>query len=350
MEIKHNFKAWQIQPLSNLQQLKWRQVVEHLLGWAILAPSAHNKQGWSVKLDETEKAIYIWPVVSDIGSITDEKGRETYIGVGCFAQNLIAALEGYRITFKSEIITNKTLVGIKIVVGDLYSGKLKNNKIFETMRSRRAYRGKYDREFKLSSSFVKKINSFLNDKDLSFQFITDSPTKLLLAEAQATADRVVILNSKFRHDLGSHLVANDTNLTRVMPGNTFGLSDDSSVKVHDSLISNGQFDGDFAAGFANLDRDSIVDASALGIISVAKDEPEYWIKAGILAEKIWLLAEEYNLGVGVMAAMVESIVHNVLLKTRLREKKRPTFIFRIGKPLEVYPHSPRITVPELFIS
>lgn len=348
---EQNYHAWNISPVPTLRNLSQTEAINCLLSWAILAPSPHNKQGWKVVSDRDEQSLTVWPEKKDIGSISDKYGRQTYLGVGCFLQTLSYALEAYSLPTDSVFVQDSSFVGQTISFPDLKKGSLSSKNWLTEIASRRAYRGKFKSGAKLPKEFVNLINSFLSEKDqktTKIHLIEDQPTKLFLAEAQAAADRFVIMSEPFRKDLGHHLVPNNTRLSRVMPGNTFGLSDESAEKVHAALSLSGQFDGDFAAGFANLDRDGIVSASALGTICISNDNPESWINAGKLFQKIWLAAERFGLGLSVMGAMVESDIHNLVLKARLAEGKKPVVVFRLGFPLESYPHSPRITVAELF--
>lgn len=309
------------------------------------APSAHNKQGRVVNFSEESHIFTVWPRQEDIGSPSDTKGRQTYIGVGCFAENVRQTLAAYGLSERYDLLDH----GVRFYLSNVAQGKLMTPTALEIMRRRRVNRGKFDQTYVLPPEIAQNIRSIANDLDLHFSHIQDRPTILVLAELQATADRIVILAPKFRKELAEHLEPNDTRKTRVMPGATFGLSDESAQKVHLALQSEGQFDGDFAAGFANADRDGIASASAVGILSVDSDVPAQWINAGIAFQRIWLMAERQNLGIGVMAGMVESTLHNITLKARLGlTRARPTVVFRIGKPMEIMPHSPRVPTEELF--
>lgn len=350
-----NYDAWRITPCTNLKDLDWQGSMEHLLGWAILAPTAHNKQGLEVTANEPEHTLTVWPARTHIGTPSDTKGRQIYIGVGTFSQNLNIALTGYGLPVNSEFVegigTHQGLTGVRYDLGSLSAGRLQSTEPFLRMKARRAYRGSYEEGVEINSGLVSKFTDIAAQKDLVLRAVTDRVSIIAMAGAQYAADRYVLLRRDFRQELAHHLVPNDSLETRIMPGATFGLSDESSRKIHAALQSQGQFDGDYAAGFASSDRDAIATASLVGVVSVKQDVPSEWIKAGNTFGAIWLLASENGLGLGVMAAMVESDLHNAGLRTRLGQaKERPTVVFRLGTPTEVYPHSPRVRVTDLLSS
>ena len=132
-----------------------------------------------------------------------------------------------------------------------------------------------------------------------------------------------------------------------MPVDTFNITNRSGEQVVKAL-GEVVFDGDFAAGFAGADRSGITSAAAVGVISVDDDKPDSWIRAGLCLEHLWLEAERLGLGLGIMTALVESGVHNTLLKVRLgMGRQRPVAVFRLGKPTDVVLHSPRVGLSEI---
>jgi hypothetical protein len=354
-----NYDAWRIEIRENLHDLSFREATEYILGFGLLAPSAHNKQGWKTEINESNRTLTVWPESSDFGTPSDIKGRETYIGVGCFTENISQALHVYGLSEETNLVEKdyfdkkgnaQKILGKEFDLSKILTGTLQFPEILQTIKKRKANRGTYDSTYQLPQDLIKKFQEGITNSGINLTLIEDKPTKFLIAETQYLADRAVLLLPAFRHELALHMAPGDTEKTRVMPGDTFGLSKESALKITEALLAEGQFDGDFAAGFAAADRDGIASSSAVGIITVDTDTPEKWILAGQTFENIWLETTKNGLSIAVMAGMVESPPHNIMLKTRLGNMKlRPTVVFRIGNALEFKPHAPRITIAELLI-
>lgn len=348
-----NYDAWRIEIKEKINHLSWEEKAKYFLQWALLSPTAHNKQGIEVEIDNGRKSLQIWPKESDIGTPSDRLGRQTYIGLGTFATNLEIAMSSYqqefKVEFRQKIKNGKNIFGMQYEIAETTTS-LQSANTLSNILARRSYRGKFIPNTPINQETLDEMTRLATVQSVKLSVFSDRWTILAIAELQYIADRFVLLKDEFRHDLADHLVTNDSDLTRVMPGATFGLSDDSALKVHNALKEHGQFDGDFASGFATSDRDAIASSPLVGMISVSNDIPQEWINAGKAFEQIWLLAQSKGLGVGVMAAMVESEMHNLSLKVRLGLlRERPTIVFRCGFPIEQFPHSPRIPLSELIV-
>lgn len=208
-------------------------------------------------------------------------------------------------------------------------------------------RGKFKPGLTVPKPVLEKLKKTVKEFNLSSNFITDALTRFFIAQIQYQADRIVVAWNDFRYELADYLLPNNTEKTRGMPGNTFGLSDEMAIRIHEELKKKGIFDADLAVGFAATNRDGIRSAPVICVIGVKKDEPEWWIKAGGAFQKSALLAEINGLSVAILASIVEVETFNKLMKARLGSGHRPTVIFRMGYPIQEMPHSPRANVEEV---
>ncbi|OGM20206.1 hypothetical protein A2771_03450 [Candidatus Woesebacteria bacterium RIFCSPHIGHO2_01_FULL_38_26b] len=348
LDIYHNrknFAAWEITPLKNFQNKKFREIAEYFVSWGILAPSAHNKQPWIVDLDENEKNLTVYPDPKALGTSSDKYGRQANVGIGCFTANLSLALNAYGLTPIYSLQTNGRHKTSKVQfdLGNIHSGYLVNTKILELIKVRRAYRGPFVEGYEIDEYLLEQFKTIASNEGVMLKIIQDQGRKNKIGKAQALADMAVLKIPAFRNELAGHLVTNDTNETRVMPGNTFGLNDEEAQEVHDALISSKQMPGHFAAGFPRSDQEGVIKSSVAFTILAHNQNENSFIRSGIALEKIWLMCQANGLGVRIMAGMIESPLHNLALKTILNEmSKYPAVFACIGLPeKDSWPKSPR---------
>lgn len=347
------YDAWRVKPLENFHALSWTLAIRHLLGFALIAPTEHNKQNVWGQINETEQTITLWPRASGFGPEvpSDPTGRQTYVSLGCVVENLNQAIAAYNLNVQPTLLEEargKNLVGVQFKVGDLHGGRLSEPARLELMLQRRSNRGEYQPDYPLQPEFVQQLELRAKTESVLLQLISDKASKRIIADMQAQADHYVLGDVRFMAELREFLQPSDTALARAMPADTFGFIGASESEFIQALNAEGGLDRDYAVGWPNADFKGINEASGVGVILVAKNTPSDWIKAGRAFEGMWLNAEANGLGIAVLAAMVESKMLSTALRIRLGTLKEfPAVVFRIGKPMRLMPHSPRISIDDL---
>src|SRR3989344_1008416 len=324
----YNYSAWEIEPLKDFEEKTLRETAKHLVGWATLAPSAHNKQPWIVQLDENERHLLIQPDPGEIGAASDKEGRQTHVGIGCFVANLSLAMGSYDIPVTYKLIESrnqkKDIASVVFDLRDIQKGHLKNPQVLEYLRMRRAYRGPFVEGFDLPEPLLRQMEEISENEGVTLRIIRDQGRKNLLGKAQALADMAVLKIPAFRNELASHLVVNDSTQTKVMPGNTFGLNDQEAREVHDALSSSAQMPGHFAAGFPRSDQEGVINSSAVLVILADEKKPQYFVRSGVALEKLWLYAQANGLGVRIMAGLVGRPFYKPGFKKKMGGKAKKT--------------------------
>lgn len=348
--MKENYKAWEIEPIENqtaLAAMKKEDFYRHLVGWAILAANSHNVQPWKFILRPKENIIDICVTPEGILPVSDPIGREAFISVGCAIENLTAASWlGYRINYRIDINDKFSLYpkpAARIYLAVTEDARLADKSIFKTIKQRKNNRGVYKIHYPLMQEIIFNMKRAAKEKDVRLHIIEDDITRKAFAYIQSKGDGYVIANKDFRQELAEYLLPNDTEKFKGMPGNTFGLNDEMAAMIHQELKKE-TLNKELAKNFAATSKAVINSAPIIGIITAPKDEPEYWIKAGMAFQRIALIAASYDNGISVAvhAAMVEIGILNWILRTRLKTLERPTVIFRIGYATQEMPHSPRM--------
>lgn len=343
----NNFAAWDVKVIDS-ETSTMKDILWNIVEWGILAPSSHNVQPWRFLINTRANFIDVCLFEGGVLKYSDPKGRQAHISIGCLITNIIKAAKYYDlepdVDFCPEGFYPLPLVRIKF---NPRNKSTKDEDILKAIRDRRVNRGKFDPLKPIPTDFLERIKKIAINNNIHLSTVTDPLTRFAIAEVQYLADRAVIAINNFRTELAQFLLPNDTDRGIGMPGNTFGLSDDMSKYVHEELKKAGSFDPDLAFGIAASGRDGIKSSPLVGIISVSKDLPLWWIKAGMAFQEIAIETEKAGLAMAVHAAIVEVEMFNNVLRLRLIQKDRPTVIFRVGFATEERVHSPRIPVEEL---
>lgn len=351
-----NYGAWDIEPLADPAAVPKENFYRHLVGWAILAPSTHNVQPWKFTLIPEQDTVVVRVAPEGILPVSDPIGRQAHISVGCALENLILAAEHYGLVCLRVEYLQEKIIYPSCAAEVFFEGAPKMNRdysipdvyvpILDAMKSRRVNRGLYDPKKPVPARTVKIMRQIAASHDVVFFVIADKLSRVAIAGIQSLADGAVILRTDFRQELADFLLPNDTESFRGMPGNTFGLTDEVAVYIHNELKKE-KFDRQLAKNFAAGAKEQIMSSPLFCVIGVDEDNPEWWIKAGRAFERMALIATVNGLSIAVHAAMSEVDVVNQMLRMRLNAIQRPTVIFRLGYVLEERPHSPRMPAEQV---
>lgn len=346
-----NYTAWDIEPMKSLDGVSKEDILRHLIGWAILAPSTHNVQPWRFRIfpDKMEIELFLHPF--GILPISDKVCREAHISMGCVLENLLIAASHYGLTAETTYSMSKypePIARIKLSDGDSFITKDFSMPILH-LKHRAMNRGLYIQDKAVPKDFILEASRLASRAGLEFNLIQDAITRFVIAEIQYTADRYVMAKNDFRAELADYFLENDSTEPKGMPGNTFGLNDEMARRVSKELRKTGVFDHDLAVGMAMSARNGIRSSPVIGILRATDDVPYWWLVAGRVFQRIILVAEQMQLSVAVHAAIVEVNTFNELLRMRLGGPYRPIIIFRVGHSVDVGVHSPRYDVSEVLI-
>lgn len=347
--MKENFKAWEINPLPDTAKLSKVDLMKHLVGWAILAPNAHNLQHWKFILDPNKNTIGIYLDKRGILLASDKDGRQAIVSLGCGMANLLLASKYYGLAGEFHLPEENKTVKLEpgliaeIVFKD-WQPKICNEFLdfMKAMKNRRVNRSKYDSQKDVPSEFEKTMSETAKAFGATLFMIRDMPTKIVISEIQFNADQHVMFTKKFREELRDVILPNDTDQYVGIPGNTLGLSDETTLKVIEELKRETAHDPDVLSGNAYVGREGIKSSPLVCVIAGKNDTPHWWLKAGLTFGNIAVAAEANGLNIAVHAAIIEVKLLRASLKFRLLTSETPLVLFRIGYSTESKPHSPRL--------
>lgn len=345
------YHCWQIPVKNNFPQLNTTEQLSHLLEWGMLAANAHNAQSWRCRIHRSKNRIDLFLAPEDCLVQTDKQNRQAITSIGCFIENIFMAARCYNCAVEfveaSANMEQSALVAALII--DCSSSEppsLEKIRVLNSIKNRKSNRLKYKQD-KIPEELVSEVRQKAAELGITFFVISDTTTRLAISEFQYMADRAVVALPGFREELLQHLIENqDLTSNKGMPGHSFGLSDQSTLKLRRDLVEKGGLNPDWAVGFATAARDGIRSAPLL-IIGCGKDDTNNWLNAGRLFQFSASRAEAKGIATAYNAAMVESGALNSMLKIRIGTFLRPLCIFRLGYPLYEAKHSPRRDLNEI---
>jgi hypothetical protein len=83
------------------------------------------------------------------------------------------------------------------------------------------------------------------------------------------------------------------------------------------------------------------------IISTKNDEPNSWIKTGMIYEEIALMAQKNNINTAMLASAIQIKDYYKDLQKTLKTNFRPQAFFRLGYAIKETPHSPRLPADKI---
>ncbi len=345
-----NYDPWNIPILEG--DVGVEELLEHLVGWGILAPSTHNTQPWKFRIIPSKGVIDLCLDGRFVLPESDKRGRQSVVSIGCALQNVVSAAESYHLSYSFDFLPGMPLYPAPIVsfrLEDVRGSYVLHGdrELLNVMKARSMNRNEYDSTKPIPSAIIDRITGMIQDMGLELQVITDMPTILAISDFQYMADSTVVMRTRFRNELSKFFLVNDSLEGRGMPGMTFGLDDMTASSIKQELGKVGPVNPGKMAGFARSSRNGIRSSPAVFVVSAPEDTPRSWLTVGMAFEKAALSAQSNGLSVAVHAGIIEVGLANQMLRLRLKGKGRPTMLFRMGYAKETMPHAPRLSVNEV---
>lgn len=339
-----NYKSWDIDVNEFFNLSSREDKIGFLIKLGTLAPSSHNSQPWSFKMDNNE--ITVMADRSRELPVSDANFRQMFISLGCAIENIALAADYYglkpRIEYDEGGINN--LRAAKIFLDfDSNDRKNDNNHPIFTITKRSTNRNKYKSEMP-TENFLGLIKSLVS-QDVRLDIVSNQDKKKTIAEAVVNGIGEAMSDPNFRKELSGYVKANNTKDFLGMPGSGLGMPFIVSLIVP------------FVLKILNVSRLSrkqdlellINHTPVFGIISTEKDDKQSWVKAGRAYQRIALEAERQGLKTAVLAGAIQIGDYHKDLQKALGITNRPQVFFRVGYCDLVSGHSPRLPVNRTII-
>lgn len=324
-----SYKPWQLNIGEYPADGKFREKMEFISRFGLLAPSVHNTQPWRYYFENNY--LEITPDNDRILTHGDPTGRECWISIGCCVQAIVQAAEAYGLTTK---VTADE--GVKIEF--LEKAGIKNLKALHAIIDRASDR----------SLFSPARSKVLDLSDVW----TSETTKITVSDDKNLIKKVADLSSKcialalsipeFRRELSECIRTNFTKKPDGMPGFVFGKGLFGSIFniVRYRFL-------DVSGSESENEKQKIVSATWLVFILTSGDTKEFWLEAGRAYMAACIKITHLGYAHSTSAAVVEAPEFHKEIETALNTNYRLQAVIRVGtsgkKPL----HSPRRELNEV---
>lgn len=356
------FDAWRLKALSRAEfqdlgdsgvRLS-RSQLAYLASAGLLAPTYRNTVPQRFRLLDGG-GMEVWIDRRVILPISDGEGRQAVVSVGCAIANVAMAARCYGLQATVELASlppeamlparpgHPSLTRLARVSFEAGAGEAPG--WIEAMLLRKVVRAEYDGE-PLEPSLSQRLRSLAGYRHgLALHLVSDAPTLCLLGRLDVAAESILFPKGGYAAELGEWLLPNDHNSPLGMRGRELGLSDEAAEQLHLALVEHGPRRSALISRMLTASDPMMQSASAVGILTVPRDDLARRIAAGRAYEEIAVLLSREGYATSVHCAMTDLAAPRLALKSRLGTGERPAVIFRIGRPLQAEdgrrPHSAR---------
>ncbi len=346
-----------------------RERLEVLVWLGHLAPSSHNTQPWRFFCDAENSCLIVLLARHIVLPISDVRGRQAVISVGCAIENISVAARAYGLTCEihyppvvKEVVAPKEKNEVKghelIPLATIrFSEALPDEvslSLLPAILRRMSMRAEFDPSRDISKKVLARLNEALNTDGVEIHTISDSLRRLSISEFQGQADGYVLNSPEFAKELGDWLLPNNTESAVGMPGNTFGFDDAQSRRIHEGLRGQTPLDPEDMLRFSLGGKLGFEKSPVVAFVTTQNDEVHDWLNAGRAIERAFLILESEGVSYAVHAAIVEVRLINRIFAATLGSTNPLAAVFRIGYPKDSTikderPHSPRQPIDAVLV-
>ena len=312
--------VWQIQESDFPTNGSIEEKIKFWLGYAILAPSAHNTQPWTYKIDGNVVTVKRDP--DHTLKVGDPTLRETFLGLGAFIENFVTAASHWKyratVTYTAHHPQDLDVATISLSEG----GSLSDTQ-FTGITKRHTNRGLFQSDIDEVTLSTLKVES---EDGIELFFITEPEMKAEIGALVARGTHIALSMRPMKEEMAElvsrHHEAKPTGMTVESMTETQTKSDGKTWTLQEM---NGQKEG-------HANNNKFATAPVICVVASEYDDPEAWLKAGRVMERVLLTAATHNLVHDISAAPVEIPTLLPLLRQKINPELRPQALFRLGTP------------------
>lgn len=309
--------------------------------YGALAPSVHNLQPWSIAITKNQLTVSVYK--GHHADDSDATGRQTWISIGCFVENVMQAAEACGM--KTKIVKEdyaKDAITLEFAAG---KQKAVIQSILDDMEARVSNRNPFE-DVTLSAKQRKQLTDAAKGLDGTKLFIgSDKKSVALVAELTKQAIGLALSMPRFKKELGQTFRSNLSRRKTGIPGHALGRG------LIGSFIEPLRYQYLTIAPKESVKEYNRIKASAgIMFITSSGDIAKYWFRAGRLYERVALLLTSFGISQATIAATVEAPDFHQEIEKHLGTTNRLQAVMRYGKSTKKIAPSPRLSVDELFTS
>lgn len=318
-----NLEPWTIDPARIPAADRGEERARFLLRFAILAPSSHNSQPWSFRIDGDRIELRIdesrWLRVADADM------RELHLSLGCALENLLVAARHFGHSPRLRRAPEPGDVAATVELGPTGDADRPGGTLFDAILQRRTSHKEFA-EAPLPENLADELQRVVKEEFDVELVVVDDGSRETVAELQRDADERQMDDEAYRSELAEWIGS--------------GALGDSWPKARIARWVVTHFDLGEQEGQDNARH--IRRAPLVGVLATSADCLEARLRAGQAYERIALMATS----LGVATHPLSQILEVGPLKSRLADllslgESVPQHLFRAGRPAGTDRHTPR---------
>ncbi len=330
-----NLNNWELNKNDFPAEGDLKDKIRFILNYAILAPSTHNSQPWLYKIKNNTCKVYINP--AKILPQADPTGRDLYISIGCFLENLIIAAKYFGIysDIKYKIDSEENLVAeVFFSESDEVNEKYKD--LLEAISNRVNTRGIFSNYVDNLETII-KYEKLLSSEIVNLKCVNNKNNIQKIADLTSQGMKMAHSDKEFRLEMSNWMHNNFSNKKDGLPGYSLKMPGLLSFIVP-VLIS--YFN--FGRILSKLNYFSIRSAPGIYVLTTNNDDKYSWLEAGRSSERLMLNIIKDNLDFSIYVASIEIGDFRKNLQEILNTSELPQFLLCIGNIRGKMKHTPRI--------
>jgi nitroreductase len=322
---------------------------------AILAASPHNTQPWLFEVSATGITVYA-DRTRHLGAF-DPFRRELHLGIGCAIENLVRAARSLGIAptvqpAPGRLEPSPAAEPVLAARIELQRSGLVGDSLFAAIPKRRTDRGRYQ-DAAVSPDVLRRLGDLVSGETVRVVFLTDEAARRELGAVIVEATRRIVADPEMSRDSFRWLRTGRREILTHGDGVTIETSGTGRLLTIAAKALPDLGEGPTHRAWLSTTRDVHVAAPVFGMVLVRdRLDMAQAIAAGRAWQRLHLAATTEGLAAQPLNQPVEMMDRDRTLARRDEYGPalgrlagagdwEPTFVFRLGHPTRVAPHSPR---------
>ncbi|MGZ5475931.1 MAG: Acg family FMN-binding oxidoreductase [Thermoanaerobaculia bacterium] len=323
---------WQLEESEFYELESYREQIEFLLRYAVLAPSSHNTQPWIFSI--VEDGVQVFADYSRRLLVSDPDDRELLMSVGAAITNLrvAAAWFGFETTVMYERRPEQSVPVAFVAVRETCASDQDLRKLFPAIRRRHTNRNLFTAE-PLSADAVSAVCDMV-DQNPGMLCLLRSQDSNRIADLVAEGDRKLMERPAVREELADWLRPSDSSQRDGICTDSLGISSPFSITNWALRKMN------VGDSRGRRDRELITSAAALILVS-ADDDRVSLIRTGEIVERLLLTVTGHGLQYSFLNQPIEVGDLRRKVQDLALTQLPPQLLLRIGHAKETTRPAPR---------
>jgi hypothetical protein len=313
------------------EQLTDEEIVRHVVGRAVWAPSVHNTQPWWFTAEGPRLRLY-----ADAGrglAVADPDGRQMMISCGAALFTIRLALRSLGYVPETQVLPDPGQPALVAQVSwrDRAAACEFERRLSGHVLIRRTHRGAFDPE-PLPASALAALHDAATRQGAALRIAADDGRRAMLAAAVQTAEHQLRQDSERLRELARWTPAPGSARCDGVPATSYpALAERTLPYFPGRDFARGHAWGTPPIGPATSHRV----AGVAALLTTAADRPADWVHAGQALQRIALTASAYGAAVAIHSQPLELPWLREFLRAQLDNDTYPHLILRVGLVTQV---------------